>query len=63
LLLSDGKANKQSVLKLSRQGQILGTATDIVKDPYVFEFLGIPERKPILEKELEERLIRHLEDC
>lgn len=62
LLLSDGKANKKTVLKLSRQGQILESASDVIKDPYVFEFLGIPERKPILEKELEEKLIRHIED-
>jgi len=62
LLLSDVKANKQTVLKLSQQGQILETATDIIKDPYVFEFLGIPEKKPILEKELEEKLIRHIEN-
>ena len=62
LLLSEGKANKQSVLKLSRHGQILETASDMVKDPYVFEFLGIPEKKPFLEKELEAKLIRHIED-
>lgn len=62
LLLSGGKANKETVLKLSRKGQILGTATDVVKDPYVFEFLGIPDKKPIFEKELEEKLIRHIED-
>jgi len=62
LLLSDGKANKKTVLKLSRKGQILESASDVIKDPYVFEFLGIPERKPILEKELEEKLIRHIED-
>jgi predicted nuclease of restriction endonuclease-like (RecB) superfamily len=62
LLLSDGKANKETVLKLARQGQILESASDVIKDPYVFEFLGIPEKKPILEKELEEKLIRHIED-
>lgn len=62
LLLSDGKANKKTVLKLSRHGQVLETATDAVKDPYVFEFLGIPEKKPVLEKELEAKLIRHIED-
>lgn len=62
LLLSDGKLNKETVLKLSQEGQILETATDIIKDPYVFEFLGIPEKKPILEKDLEEKLIRHIED-
>jgi predicted nuclease of restriction endonuclease-like (RecB) superfamily len=62
LLLSDGKANKETVLKLARQGQMLESATDVIKDPYVFEFLGIPEKKPILEKELEGKLIRHIED-
>ena len=35
---------------------------DIVKDPYVFEFLGIPESKPFLEKDIEESLFRKLED-
>lgn len=35
---------------------------DIIKNPYVFEFLGIPENKPILEKDLEKKLIRHIED-
>lgn len=44
LLLSDGNANKETVLKLSKHGQILETATDAIKDPYVFEFLGIPEK-------------------
>lgn len=62
LLLSEGKANKEIVLKLSQQGQCVETASDIMKDPYVFEFLGIPEKKPIIEKELEIKLIRHIED-
>lgn len=31
-------------------------------DPYVFEFLGIPENKPVLEKDLEYKLIKHIED-
>ena len=34
---------------------------DILKDPYVFEFLGIPEDKPILEKDLEKALINKIE--
>ena len=62
LLLSSGKAYKENVLELSRKGQVLDTASDIVKNPYVFEFLGIPEKKPILEKDLERKLIRHIED-
>jgi predicted nuclease of restriction endonuclease-like (RecB) superfamily len=62
LLLSDGKANKETVLELSRQGIAMEKAEDILKDPYVFEFLGAREKKPILEKDLERRLIRHIED-
>lgn len=62
LLLSEGKTNKETVLKLAKEGQVLGSATDLLKDPYVFDFLGIPEKKPVLEKELEEKLIRHIEE-
>lgn len=62
LLLSDGKANKEKVLALSKEGQILNKPSDMVKQPYVFEFLGIKEQKPLLEKELEYKLIRHIED-
>lgn len=56
LLLSDGKANKEKVYELATKGQELTMPEDIVKDPYVFEFLGIPENKPVLESDLERRL-------
>ncbi len=62
LLLSDGKINKKKVLELSEKGQILNKPSDMIKEPYVFEFLGIKEPKPLLEKDLEQRLIRHIED-
>lgn len=62
LLLSEGKGNKEEVVKLSREGQVLRKASDMMKNPYVFEFLGIPESKPILERDLEAKLIRHIED-
>lgn len=62
LLLSDGKANKEKVLELSKEGQTLNKPSDIVKQPYVFEFLGVKEPKPLLEKDLEYKLIRHIED-
>lgn len=61
LLLSKGKANKELVLELSKKGQQIAKPEDIVKNPYVFEFLGVPELKPILEKELERKLIKHIE--
>jgi predicted nuclease of restriction endonuclease-like (RecB) superfamily len=62
LLLSDGKNNKETVLALSRQGIAISRPEDILKDPYVFEFLGAREEKPILERDLELKLIRHIED-
>lgn len=62
LLLSQGKSNKDKILKLAKEGHIIREPEDITKDPYVFEFLGIPENKPILEKNLERKLIRHIED-
>lgn len=62
LLLSDGKANKEKVLEMSKEGQSLATPSDLIKEPYVFEFLGIKEQKPLLEKDLEYKLIKHIEE-
>ena len=62
LLLSQGKTNKDKVMNLATKGQEINNADDIIKNPYVFEFLGISERKPILEKDLEVKLLRHIED-
>jgi len=62
LLLSDGKASKETVLNLARKGINMDKPQDMLKNPYVFEFLGIREEKPALEKDLERRLIRHIED-
>ncbi|MDR1342645.1 MAG: PDDEXK nuclease domain-containing protein [Prevotellaceae bacterium] len=61
LLLSSGENSKEKVLALSQKGQEIAKADDILKSPYVFEFLGIPEKKPLLEKDLEAKLIHHLE--
>ena len=60
LLLSNEKTNKQKVLELSKNGQTVNNPIDILKEPYVFEFLGIKENKPILESDLEKNLINHL---
>ena len=60
ILLSGDKVNKQKVIELSKRGQTLNKPTDILKEPYVFEFLVIKENKPILESDLEKSLINHL---
>ena len=54
--------NKEEVLTLSRQGQEIQNPQDIVKDPFVLEFVGIPEKQVYLEGELEDRLIANLQD-
>jgi predicted nuclease of restriction endonuclease-like (RecB) superfamily len=60
LLLSKG--NKEKVLSLAEKGQEIVKVEDILKNPYVFEFLGLREQKPIRERDLEAKLIRHIED-
>lgn len=61
LLLSNGKMNKQEVLDLALKGNEIVKPLDIVKDPYVLEFLGLPEDKPMMESDLEEALVRQIE--
>ena len=62
LLLSEGIKNKEKVYELSKAGQTLKTPEDVLKEPYVFEFLGVKENKPILEKDLEQKLVKHIEE-
>ena len=61
LLLSRGKENKEEVKRLAEKGQEIEKPEDILKDPYVFEFVGLPENKPVLEADLEDALINHIE--
>lgn len=53
--------DKKGVLKLSKKGQIIEKAEDIIKDPYVLEFLKIPENYHFSEKELEQKIIDKLQ--
>ena len=53
--------DKKGVLELSKKGQEITNPKDIVKDPYIFEFLGIEQDTRYLEGELEEKLISNLE--
>ncbi len=62
LLLSRGDANKEQVLAPAEKGVDYTKPEDIIKDPYVFEFLGLPEEKPFLESDLEAALVRQIED-
>lgn len=61
LLLSDGASNKEKVLSLAQNGIEISQPSDIIRDPYVFEFLGAPENKPMLESDLEKALVTQIE--
>ena len=61
LLLSSGDANKEKVLALAQKGIEIAQPADIIRDPYVSEFLGIPEDKPYLESDLERALVMQIE--
>lgn len=53
--------NKEEILQLSVQGQEITSPKDILKDPYVFEFLKIPEEQLPSEQELENHLCNNLQ--
>ncbi len=52
--------NKKEVLRLAKEGEVKESAKDIVKDPYVFEFLQLEEKGNWLERDLENELIDKL---
>jgi len=54
--------DKEGVLELSERGQEIRKSEDILRDPYVLEFLDIPESHQYLESELEEKLISNLQN-
>ena len=53
--------NKEKVKELAVKGQIIEKAQDIIKDPYILEFLGLDERSDYSENKLEIEIINKLE--
>lgn len=52
--------DKQGVLDLANEGVEIQTAEDIIKDPYVLEFVGLPDVPFCEEKDLENALVNNL---
>ncbi len=46
--------DKEKVKELSKKGQIVESVNDLIKDPYIFEFAGLPVHRSFSESELEE---------
>lgn len=52
--------DKKKILELSKKGQVVERPEDLIKDPYIFEFLGFKEDKAYSESDLESKLIENL---
>ena len=53
--------DKKAITEMSQKGVIVERPEDIVKDPYILEFLGLPEDSRYTESDLEQRLIDELQ--
>ena len=54
--------NKEKVLELAEKGQIIKSGKDLVKDPFVLDFLDIKENTEYLEADLEKNILEHLKE-
>lgn len=52
--------NKRGVLALANEGVEIQRAEDIIKDPYVLEFVGLPDLPLYKEQDLENALVNNL---
>ncbi|HAS81403.1 MAG TPA: DUF1016 domain-containing protein [Verrucomicrobia bacterium] len=53
--------DKVGIRQLAEKGQIITSAEDVLREPYVLEFLGFDEKSEYSETELESAIIDHLE--
>lgn len=53
--------DKQGVIALSQKGQIISKANDVIKNPYILEFLRIPQDHEYSEREIEQKIIDNLQ--
>ena len=53
--------DSKGVMELAKKGNTIEKGTDIIRDPYVLEFLNIPVSHQYNEKQLEQRIIDNLQ--
>lgn len=53
--------DKEGIIALATEGQEVQRAEDVVKDPYVLEFLNLPQQERYLEGDLEREIISNLQ--
>lgn len=53
--------DKVGLMKLATRGQEINRPVDVFKDPFVIEFLGLPESPKLVESKLEQALLDNLQ--
>jgi len=53
--------DKEGIKQLAEKGQLIEKPTDLLKDPYILEFLNLPEQHQYSENDLETAIINKLE--
>ena len=54
--------DREGVLALAQEGELVSTPIEMVRDPYVFEFLGLKREDLYTESQLERALLDHLQE-
>ncbi len=53
--------DKEGVMQLSRDGQIIEKPADAIKNPYILDFLGLPESEKLHESRIEQAIINNIQ--
>ena len=54
-------SNKEKLIQIANKKAVQLLPQDIIRDPYIFEFLGLKEQEVLQESELEKKLLDHLQ--
>jgi len=53
--------DKEGVMQMVRDGQIIEKPSDIIKNPYILDFLGLPESEKLHETKLEKSIVSNIQ--
>jgi predicted nuclease of restriction endonuclease-like (RecB) superfamily len=53
--------DKVGVMRLTREGNKIETPSDVIKSPYILDFLGLPESEKLHELKLEQAIINNIQ--
>ena len=53
--------DKKGILQLAKKGHLVTHAEEAIKDPYILDFLKIPQSNKVTEKHLEQKIIDNLQ--